>query len=159
MELKDLLTREQVAVHVPAKDWRDAVRQVGRLLVSNGAVEERYIDGMIHTAEELGPYIVVAPGIAMPHSRPEDGVRRPCMALLTLRDPINFGNPENDPVRLVFAFGAVDQKQHVEALSQLAAAFSQLFAEKGGIQPLLDAQTPDELMQAMLAASLASNRT
>jgi len=156
LALQDLLSIEQIAVQVPATDWRDAVRRVGRLLVESGAVEERYIDGMIHTAEELGPYIVIAPGIAMPHSRPEDGVRRPCMALITLRDPINFGNPDNDPVRLVFAFGAVDQKQHIEALSQLASAFSRFFSEQGGIQSLLDAQTPQELMQAMLDAAESS---
>jgi mannitol/fructose-specific phosphotransferase system IIA component (Ntr-type) len=159
LALTDLLTKEQVAVQVPAKDWRDAVRQVGRLLVQSGAVEERYIDGMIHTAEELGPYIVIAPGIAMPHSRPEDGVRRPCMALITLKDPINFGNAENDPVRLVFAFGAVDQKQHIEALSQLAGAFSRFFSEKGGIQSLLDARTPDELMRTMLDAAKSGHDT
>ncbi len=157
LALKDLLTTQQVAVHVPAKDWRDAVRQVGRLLVHSGAVEERYIEGMIHAAEELGPYIVIAPGIAMPHGRPEDGVRRPCMALITLQDPIDFGNPDNDPVRLVFAFGAVGQQQHIEALSQLASAFSRFFSEKGGIQSLLDARTPDELMRTMLDASAESS--
>ena len=158
LALQDLLCIERIAVQVPATDWRDAVRRVGRLLVESGAVEERYIEGMIHTAEELGPYIVIAPGVAMPHSRPEDGVRRPCMALITLRDPINFGSPDNDPVRLVFAFGAVDKKQHIEALSQLANAFSQFFSEQGGIQSLLDAQTPQELMQTMLDAAAESSQ-
>ena len=158
LKLEDLLTTEQLAVHVPATHWRDAVRQVGLLLVQSGAVEERYIDGMIHTAEKLGPYIVIAPGVAMPHSRPEDGVRRPCLSLITLQHPVNFGNVENDPVSLVFAFGAVDQKQHIEALSQLAAAFSLLFSELGGIQSLLEAQTPEALRDAMLNAARASDQ-
>lgn len=158
LSLQDLLSVERIALRVPAADWRDAVRRVGRLLVASGAVEERYIDGMIRTVEELGPYIVIAPGIAMPHSRPEDGVIRPCMALITLRDPINFGNAENDPVRLVFALGAVDQNQHIEALSQLASVFSQFFSEKGGIESLLDAQNPQELMQMMLDTAAESSR-
>jgi hypothetical protein len=35
----------------------------------------------------------------------------------------------------------------------LASAFSRFFSEQGGIQSLLDAQTPQELMQAMLDAA------
>ena len=106
---------------------------------------------MIHTAEELGPYIVIAPGIAMPHSRPEDGVLKPCVALMTLSTPVNFGNEENDPVRLVFSFGAPDKEQHVEALRELATVFSGFFSERGGIQDLLKAQSPEDLLAAMMA--------
>ncbi len=152
MDFSDLLTVDTIAVNVQATDWRDVVRQVGRFMVNSGAVEERYIDGMIRTAEELGPYIVIAPGIAMPHSRPEDGVIRPVMALLTLREPIEFGNPENDPVRLVFAFGAVDNEQHVEALRQVSLVLSRFYDELGGIDALLACETPEELLQAMLDA-------
>lgn len=150
MDLHRLLTTDTVAVNIKATDWRDAVRKVGQLLVDSGGVEERYIDGMIRTAEELGPYIVVAPGIAMPHSRPEDGVIQPCMALITLSEPIEFGNAENDPVRLVFAFGAVDNEQHVEALRELATVLCRFYDELGGIESLLRADTTEGLLQAML---------
>jgi len=156
LDFADLLTIDRVTVGVKAEDWRDVVRQVGRLMVATGGVEERYIEGMIRTAEELGPYIVVAPGIAMPHSRPEDGVLEPCMALITLREPIEFGNPENDPVRLVFAFGAVDNAQHVQALQQIATIFAQFYDNLGGIDELVDAKTPDELLATMLGALSAA---
>jgi len=152
LNFSDLLSIKTIAVNADAKDWRDAVRQVGRLMVDSGAVEDRYIEGMIRTAEELGPYIVVAPGVAMPHSRPEDGVIRPCMALMTLHEPIEFGNPENDPVRLVFAFGAVDNEQHVGALRQLAMILGRFYDELGGIDDLLKAVTPHELLKTMLDA-------
>ena len=53
-------------------------------MVKNGTIEERYIDGMIETVKNLGPYIVIAPGVALPHARPEDGVIEPSMSLVTL---------------------------------------------------------------------------
>jgi mannitol/fructose-specific phosphotransferase system IIA component (Ntr-type) len=152
LQFSDLLTVDTIAINAVAIDWRDAVRQVGRLMVDSGAVEERYVDGMIRTCEELGPYIVMAPGIAMPHSRPEDGVNRPVMALMTLHEPIEFGNPENDPVRLVFSFGAVDNEQHVEALRQVSLVMSRFYDELGGIDELLRAKTSEELLQTMLDA-------
>jgi mannitol/fructose-specific phosphotransferase system IIA component (Ntr-type) len=100
---------------------------------------------MIHTAKELGPYIVIAPGLALPHSRPEDGVLEPCMALITLDPQIEFGNPDNDPVDLVIAFGAVDNEQHVEALQDMATILS----EPGNLEALREAETKEQILEVM----------
>ena len=35
--------------------------------------KQSYVDGIIASVKELGPYIVIADGIAMPHTRPEQG--------------------------------------------------------------------------------------
>lgn len=145
MNLRELLTAERVATNVHVDSWEDAVRAIGRMMVDTGVVEERYIDGMIHTAKELGPYIVIAPGLALPHSRPEDGVLQPCMALITLDPHIEFGNPDNDPVDLVIAFGAVDNEQHVEALRDMATILS----EPGNLEALRAAETKEEILEVM----------
>ncbi len=145
MNLRQLLTAERVATKVEVDNWEDAVRAIGRLMVDTGVVEERYIDGMIHTAKELGPYIVIAPGLALPHSRPEDGVLEPCMALITLEPSIEFGNPDNDPVDLVIAFGAVDNEQHVEALRDMATILS----EPANLEALRAADTKGEILEVM----------
>lgn len=42
--------------------------------MNNGCIKESYIDAMVNTVKNMGPYIVIAPGIAMPHAAPEDGV-------------------------------------------------------------------------------------
>jgi len=143
MNLKELLNHDLVENNVEVEDWEDAVRAVGKLMVQSGAVEKRYIDGMIRTAKELGPYIVVAPGIALPHSRPEDGVKRTCMAFITLKKPVEFGNEINDPVDLVVAFGAVDKKQHIEALRDLAT----ILGDKKNVQSLREAKNTEELLK------------
>jgi mannitol/fructose-specific phosphotransferase system IIA component (Ntr-type) len=96
------------------------VDRVGRLLVESEAVEPRYIEAMKRVLREMGPYAVIAPGIVLLHARPEDGVRRPCLAMLTLATPVPFGHSQNDPVDLVFAMGAVDKQAHVAALQELA---------------------------------------
>ena len=40
--------------------------------------------------------------------------------MITLAEPVEFGNPENDPVYVVAALTAADHGAHIEALSQLA---------------------------------------
>jgi len=79
---------------------------------------------MIETVKQLGPYSVIAPGIALPHSRPEDGVVCNCMALIKLKEPVNFGS-HNDPVYIVIAFGANEKESHITALKELAESLQE----------------------------------
>lgn len=109
-----------VALGVDADDWRAAVEAGGRLLVDAGAVEERYVDAMLRTVEELGPYAVIAPGVAIPHARPEDGAMQVGLSLALLSEPVEFGSAANDPVDLVFAFATTDPDAHLELLRALA---------------------------------------
>ncbi|MGI5858609.1 MAG: BglG family transcription antiterminator [Tepidanaerobacteraceae bacterium] len=117
--LKDLLTEKTTKLNVKANNWEEAIRIGGELLVENGFVEQRYVDAMIKNVKELGPYIVIAPGIAMPHARPEDGVKKVCMSLITLSNPVEFGNEENDPTKIVICVGAKDHHTHLKAISEL----------------------------------------
>jgi mannitol/fructose-specific phosphotransferase system IIA component (Ntr-type) len=121
LRLSDLLTERTIRFHQRAAGWREAVRLAGDLLVQQGSVTASYVEAMIRVVEEIGPYMVLAPGIAMAHARPEDGVLRACMSLVHLDSGVEFGSEANDPVDLVFAFGAVDREQHLEALRGLAS--------------------------------------
>ncbi|MDK2784574.1 MAG: hypothetical protein PWQ41_9 [Bacillota bacterium] len=118
--LSDVLVAETVLLDAEAKDWREAVFLAGSLLVKSGAVEERFVDSMIRAVQELGPYIVIAPGIAMPHARPEDGARKVGLSLVRLKSPVSFGNPANDPVDLIIGLSAVDSDSHLKLLAQLS---------------------------------------
>ncbi len=120
METVISLPDKAIVIGAPALDWRDAIRWAGNALVASGATTERYSDEMIATVEQLGPYIVIAPGIALAHSRPSAAVLRTGLSLVTLAKPVEFGNKENDPVRLVIGLAAPDADGHVEALATLA---------------------------------------
>jgi len=118
--LQDVLKEETIELNVDVKDWIDAVRFGGDILFRNNCVTEKYIQAMIDTVKEIGPYIVVTKGVAMPHAQPDKGALRVGMSLITLKNPVNFGNAENDPVNIIICFSATDSKTHLKALSQLA---------------------------------------
>src|SRR5689334_16584485 len=98
--LSEILSVEAVRLGETAADWRAAVRLAGDALVASGATTSAYTDEMVATVEQLGPYIVLAPGIALAHARPSPAVSRAGMSLVTLRRPVPFGHRQNDPVRL-----------------------------------------------------------
>ena len=75
---------------------------------------------MIATVESLGPYIVIAPGVALAHARPSPAVHRAGLSLVTLVTPVPFGHRQNDPVRLVIGLASPDAEGHVNALATLA---------------------------------------
>jgi PTS system ascorbate-specific IIA component len=123
--LSDLLAPSAVLIRADAGDWRAAVTRAGEALIAGGATTAAYTDEMIATVEQLGPYIVIAPGIALAHSRPSPAVLHAGVSLVTLSRPVTFGHKQNDPVSLVVGLAAPDEEGHVQALSTLAEFLSE----------------------------------
>lgn len=118
--LEKFLTADMIQVKVDVEDWEGAVRAGGQLLLEAHKCTPGYIDAMVRTVNEMGPYMVLAPGLALAHARPEDGVHQVGLSLVTLKTPINFCSAANDPVEVVISFCAVDRESHVDMLKALA---------------------------------------
>lgn len=143
------LTRDAVRARVAAPDWRAAVAAAGGLLVATGAAEEQYVAAMQQAVVDIGPYIVVAPGIAMPHARPESGVIQAGLALVTLTEGVNFGHERNDPVDVVVAFAAVDKAAHLATMQEIVG----LLSDADALARMRAATTDDELLEVVASAA------
>lgn len=144
-QLSDLVDPAAILLDAPATDWREAIRLSGDLLVSASATTPAYTDAMIRTVEEHGPYIVITPGFALAHSRPDESVHRTAMSFVRLAEPIPFGHEANDPVTLVMALAAADASAHQAALAALAG----VLADPEGRRALDEAATPGEVLAAL----------
>ena len=129
-----------LAVAVTASDREAAIRASGQLLVESGRVTADYIDQMVAAVEEFGPYIVIAPGIALAHARPSESVLATGLSLAVLASPVEFGS-HNDPVNLVFGLAAVDHDSHLTVLAELAERLS----DEHFVNKLINASTNDQL--------------
>jgi PTS system ascorbate-specific IIA component len=118
--LADYIDASMIELQVHARDWQEAVRAGGQLLIEAGKCEARYVDAMVDAVKTMGPYMVLAPGLALAHARPEDGVLELGMSVITLETPVEFGSEANDPVSLVISFGGVDKESHIGMLQSLA---------------------------------------
>lgn len=116
-----LIAHGAIELNVEATDWIDSIRKGGALLVESGCCEPKYVEAMIAGCVRNGPYFIIAPGIAMPHARPENGALSTGYALVTLNKGVEFGDPDNDPVDVLVFMAAKDQTAHAEeAISQIA---------------------------------------
>ena len=128
-----------------ATDWRECFQLAGNGLVASHRVTESYFQEMIQAFEELGPYMVIAPGIALAHARPSASVLETGLSLVTLREPVAFGSVNNDPVRLVIGLAAVDHDSHID----LMAALSELLMNETKVNILLQTDKEPEVRRTL----------
>lgn len=123
--LLGLLPENRIAFTGDPLDWRQATHTAAGLLETGGCVRAKYKDAIIDTILENGPYMVIAPHVALLHAKPEAGAMRPGMALLVSREGVTFNKRAFDPVHLIFAFSATDDHSHLRALSELLSLISE----------------------------------
>ncbi|HGO5857314.1 TPA: PTS sugar transporter subunit IIA [Mannheimia haemolytica] len=119
MNLKQsLIENNSILLNQSAANWEDAIKIGTDLLVKAGAIEPRYYDNIISKIKEMGPYIILAPGLAMPHARPEEGVIKTSFALVTFDTPIYFEG-EDEPVHVMLTLAGSDSDQHMQGLVEI----------------------------------------
>ncbi|MGM0214063.1 PTS sugar transporter subunit IIA [Enterococcus sp. AZ109] len=141
--LEEILTEALIDLNFPAATREEAMTRSGELLVENNLATPDYIRGMLKNVEENGTYIVIAPGIALPHARPEEGALAPGISIVTLKEPVVFGHPQNDPVKLVIGLCATDQETHLDAL----VALVELLAQEGMLERFVLAERTEDIME------------
>lgn len=138
--LLETITTKDVQVGLRANDWEDAVRQAAAPLLASGAIRQSYIEGMIESVHQNGPYFVLAKGLALAHARPECGAVRLALNFTTFDPPISFGAGDNDPVRLIITLAATDPDSHIDLLGELA----EVLMDDSRMQQLFSAASPEE---------------
>lgn len=140
-KLAEAFAENSIRVLAAALDREHAIELAGDLLVSSGRVTPDYTTAMVGVLETHGPYFVIAPGIALAHSQPSDSVLSSGLSLVTLAEPIVFGNAANDPVKLVIGLCAIDHDSHVEILAEL----SSLLSDDQTVNILLNARDTEQI--------------
>lgn len=80
--IEKLLTENRIATNVECSDWREVVKECGKLLVHVNDVEEPFVDSMIEVVEEFGPYMILAPEVAFSTADPAKQCIEYALALL-----------------------------------------------------------------------------
>ncbi|VTS39070.1 PTS system mannitol (cryptic)-specific transporter subunit IIA [Streptococcus pseudoporcinus] len=147
--LLDLLKEEFIQQCQEVATWQEAIRLAAQPLLKENIIEERYIDGMIASVNELGAYIVLAPKVAVPHAAPDKGAKALGISLLKLATPVSFdiekeGDKERD-VQLIFVLAAIDSSSHLKALQEL----SLILDDDENIEDIIAAKDKKEMLNIM----------
>ncbi len=140
-ELLAAFGEDSILIREKVSDRELAIKIAGELLVNSGKVEPSYVQSMLDAVAKFGPYIVIAPGIALAHGKPGDDVIDTGLSLLVLKTPINFEHQQNDPVNLVFGLAARDHESHISIMASLAEVLS----DQAKVDSLLRSKDSDQI--------------
>lgn len=133
------LLRQNIQTIDAVEDWKEAIALAAKPLLDKQCIEERYIQAMIQNVEDNGPYIVIMPYVAMPHSHSEDGANTTATAILKIRQAVLF--PQDKEVYLIIVLAASDSEAHMQLLSDMV----DVFMDEEKMESLLKANTKAEL--------------
>lgn len=118
------LTTALVRMEKSAKDWEDAVRISTQDLLEGGYIKASYVDGIIDCVKEYGPYIVIAPDIALPHARPEKGALKVGYSITRFEEPVRFAEDGSADARLFISLSCVHDDTHILMLQEIVEILS-----------------------------------
>lgn len=147
---ESLIENNSIKLNQTAANWEDAIKIGTDLLVASGAIEPRYYENIVSKIKEMGPYIVLAPGLAMPHARPEEGVIRTAFGLTTLAQPVDF---DGEQISVLVTLAGSDSDTHMEGIMEITQIFDDPDSEDGvNIQKFLDCKTQEDVLAVIDAA-------
>ena len=104
-----------------AQSWQEAIRIGCAPLIEKGIVEESYAEELIENVIQHGPYIVLMPGFAMPHTmQGAKSAKKTGMSFLKIEQPVVFDPLDRDKDAVVlFTLAATDSDAHIENIRSL----------------------------------------
>ncbi|MBQ1866859.1 PTS sugar transporter subunit IIA [Selenomonas sp.] len=141
---KEFVESKHYSFHEGFDDWRDAVRAACAPLLADGTIEKEYPEIIIEKVEELGPYIVIAPDICIPHAERGRGVNGTAMCFMKTEKPVSFdkSDPDKD-ARIFVVLAATDNEVHLNNLM----ALSETLSDEDIVAKVLAAKTPEDLLK------------
>jgi ascorbate PTS system EIIA or EIIAB component len=143
--LKEFVEQKHYKFAEEAKDWRDAIRMSCEPLEADGTVEANYKEDIIACVEKYGPYIVIIPDVAMPHSQEGAvGVNKTAISFMKLEKAVSFDleDPEKD-ARLFFTLASCNPEQHLNNMMRL----SEMLSNEEIVAALLEANSVKDLLE------------
>lgn len=128
--IDSLIENDSIILDVEAHNWEDVIQKTVQPLINSNAVTQQYVDEIIKSTYETGPYYILKENFAMPHAEPGYYVKKDSFSFITLKEPVLF--PEDQFVKVLVCLATTSHDNHLgKALPQIATLFSdkQIFTD------------------------------
>lgn len=114
--LSQVLDENRIRKIEKVSDWNEAINIGSEILLKEASVEKSYVEDMIESIENLGPYVVISDGIAMPHAKYKYNVSRVDISILILEEAVDMKGKDIDTFIIL---ANLDNNDHIQMLSVL----------------------------------------
>ncbi len=144
MLLREIYEQKHYAFVEGPFSWQDAVREGCKPLEADGTCDETYAEEIIECIEKHGPYIIITPNVAMPHSTEgAKGAHKTAIGFMHVTNPVSFGDEPDMQVKTFFTLCSTDSEAHLQNMQRLV---STLLNEEA-LERLKNIESPEELLE------------
>lgn len=120
--LKKIIDNKLTVYNEKFENWKDAIVACGEPLIKEGFITSDYTDAIIECIEKYGPYIVIAPNIAMPHSTENAlGTLKTGIGFMKVEEPVVFDNNDREKdAKLFFTLVSTNHEEHLTNMVELS---------------------------------------
>lgn len=140
--LGELFNKEEVVFKAHCNDWREAIRIASKPLIDNNSINSNYAESIIKAVEELGPYMVFIPEVALAHANSHPYVLKDAMSMLILKEGVRFGDKGNDFVRIIIVLASISSESYMDKLIKLV----DILEKRTSIDNLIKANKFEDIM-------------
>ena len=114
--LLDVINSDMLQLNVNANLPKEVIEIASRPLIDKNTITKSYVQKVLD--RDYNDFII-APGIALPHSAPLDGVKNIGMSITCLKYPCEFGDKFDGKVKYIFMLATIDNSTHLGILEDL----------------------------------------
>lgn len=124
-------------------NWQDSIKASYKPLLEADVVDDTYVQGVIDCVNKYGPYIVLVPNIAMPHSTEGAiGCEDTAISFMRVEEPVDFDPADPDKkAKIFFSLAATDHEKHLKNIQDLM----EILMNEEIVEELLNASSKDDL--------------
>ena len=143
--LREIYNKGYFCFEQKFSNWEDAIKASYKPLLNAGIVEDNYVQGVIDCVKKYGPYIVLVPNIAMPHSTEgAAGCNGTAISFMKVEEPVDFDSEDPDKkARLFFSLAATDHDKHLKNIQDLM----EVLMNEDIVEALLQATSKEDLKE------------
>lgn len=139
--LLDFMNEKMIKVSKNAKNWKEAVREAGEILLYSNCIKKEYIEDMIEVVEKYKGYIMLVPGVIFPHAKGKNNVFKTGFSFVKYDEEIEF--LDGKKIKYVIAFCSRDKREHIEILNKIVTEFE----ENNLFEKIKDAKNSKEIFK------------
>lgn len=144
---KELIENKHTIFYKEANDWKEAIKLSCIPLIETGYCTDEYVSLIIKCVEELGPYIVLVPGLAMPHSTVSaQGVNKSAISFAQFEKPVVFHDKETGEDKTANSFFVLCAKEPNEHMENMRKLFT-ILSDENILNEVFKAKTNEDLLK------------
>lgn len=122
--------------------FEEAIKISCDILKERESISDNYYDAIMDKIDQFGPYFCMAPKLAMPHARPEDGALKNDFCLLKLNKGVDFLGKD---IAIFITLSAKDSSSHLDIMQKIAS----ICMDENKLNKILNSNNEDEIMEVM----------